>query len=436
MQIRNILENVKNISTDSRDIAPGDLFIAIKGDNFDGHDFVLDVIERGAIAAVVSQQIDGIPADKQIVVSDTRDAYLQIGNHIRKKINPRVVALTGSAGKTTTKEILKFILSKFANAHATVGNNNNNIGVAKTLCAMPADTKLAVIEMGMNHGGEIAQMAPHVAPDIAIVTNIYPMHLENFVDITGIAHAKSEIFDGLSRDGIAIINGDSDCIDILLAAARKRTNNIIIYGARDLVAVDGLNITANIAGRVVSFALSQPGEHQIANALCVLNTVAALGLDVNAAATELVNFGALPGRGKIYELPLAKGGWTLIDESYSAQPESLKIAIRNLDKMSGTGRKIAVVGKMAEIGDRSAEFHREIGRVLADTQIGTVVGICPETKDILSELRPDQTGHYFDNNENLESFLLNELLQDGDIVLVKGSHHGSKLHQTVAKLLK
>jgi len=428
-----LLENVKSISTDSRDIAPGDLFIAIQGDNFDGHNFVADVIERGAAAAIVSRLVPGVPAEKQIVVPDTRIAYLQIGNHIRTRINPRVVALTGSAGKTTTKEMLKFVLSKFARVHATAGNFNNSIGVAKTLCAMPADTEIAVIEMGMNHANEIALMSPYVSPDIAIITNIYPMHLENFADITGIARAKSEIFDGLKHGGTAVLNSGSDCYEILQAAARAKADKIITFDIADR--------------RKLAEFFADASDHQALNALCVLAVVAELGLDADAAAVALADFQPLPGRGKIHKLSLPAGGeYTLIDDSYSAQPESLKIAIRNLDKiepaglpagaLAKVGRKIAVIGKMAEIGDRSAEFHREIGRVLSDTKIDIIVGVCPETKDILAELRPDQTQYYFENNDNLENFLTGELLQDGDTVLVKGSHYGSKLHQTVAKLMR
>jgi len=233
----------------------------------------------------------------------------------------------------------------------------------------------------------------------------------------------------------------------LTAAAR----NVVLYGKKDLISVsetgNQTQATLNISGQQVDITLPLIGEHNISNALCVLTVVSQLGLDVRRAAAALADFGALPGRGKVHRLRLPNGGeYTLIDESYSAQPESLKIAIRNLDSMNAGlppgasakgGRKIAVVGKMAEIGDKSAEMHCEIGRILAQTDIDVVVGICPETRDILAQL-PDSKfeKHYFEDNTGLEDFLIGNLLRDGDAVLIKGSHYGSRLFETVEKLIK
>jgi len=230
---------ISDISTDSRTVGTNDLFIAIAGDKFDGHEFVADVINnKFAAAAIVQRPVNGADIARQIIVPDTRRAYLQIGNYIRMQNASKVIALTGSAGKTTTKEEMKFILSVFAHVHATEKNYNNDIGVPQTLCAIPNNTEIAIIEIGMNHAGEIATIVPHVAPDIAIVTNVYPMHLENFESIEDIARAKAEIFDGLKPGGIAIINGDSICADILIAAARAKTDNIITFGKSDLESVD------------------------------------------------------------------------------------------------------------------------------------------------------------------------------------------------------
>jgi len=436
--IAEILSKIKTISTDSRTAGQGDLFIAIIGEKFDGHDFVADVIARGAEFAIVSRPIDGVSADKQIIVPDTKKAFLEIGEFIRHKSPElKVIALTGSAGKTTTKEMLKHVLSKFANVYATHANFNNDIGIAKTLCEIPSGTEIAIIEIGMSHAGEIANIVPHVRPDVAIVTNVYPMHLENFADISGIANAKAEIFSGLKQGGIAVINTDTDCADILISAA---PSNVVLYGKKDLINVSELenqtNVIANIDNKKIEFTLPMIGNHNVYNALCILSTVNALGFDIEIAATALADFGALPGRGKVHNLTLKNGGkWTLIDESYSAQPESLKLAIKNFDKMQAK-HKIAVIGKMAEIGDQSEQMHREIGKLLAKTNINVVVGVCPETKDILGQLPASIKQFYFESADGLENFLSDELLDDGDVVLIKGSHYGSKLFQIVEKLLK
>lgn len=410
---------ISHISTDSRTIIPGSLFIAIAGDNFDGHDFAADAVNvKGAIAVVVQRKIPGLPETNQIVVPDTRRAYLLIGGYIRRLCGARVIALTGSAGKTTVKEQLRIILSQFGRTHATESNFNNRIGVAKTLCDIPDDADFAVIEVGMSHAGEIAEMIPYIAPDVAIITNVYPMHLENFADISGIARAKAEIFQGLRPNGIAIINADSNGADILLAAAEKHADRVITYSRKDST-------------------MTESDEHKSSNALCVLNTVNALGLDTSRVAEQLQEFDALPGRGKMHTLDLSDGGtYVLIDESYSAQPESLKIAIMNLNRMKTAGRKIAVIGEMAEIGEKSIEFHNAIGDVLAGTDIGVIVGIRPKTMDIMSRL-PDEKfeKYYFENNHGLEKFLTDKLLRNGDTVLIKGSHYGARLFETVEKLL-
>lgn len=436
--IAEILSKIKTISTDSRTAGQGDLFIAIIGEKFDGHNFVADVIARGAAFAIVSKPIDNVPTDKQIIVPDTKKAYLEIGEYIRHKSKElKVIALTGSAGKTTTKEMLKHVLSKFANVYATHANFNNDIGVAKTLCEIPGDAQIAIVEIGMSHTGEIANIVPHVQPNIAIVTNIYPMHLENFADISGIANAKAEIFAGLKQGGTAIINTDTDCAEILIKSA---TDKIVLYGNKNLVNVSEIenqtNVVANIDSKEIEFTLPMIGNHNVYNALCVLSAVNSLGFDTEIAAAALAEFSALPGRGKVHHLSLPNGGkWTLIDESYSAQPESLKLAIKNLDRMQAK-RKVAVIGKMAEIGDQSEQMHREIGQLIAKTNIDLVVGVCSETKDILNQLPESIKQYYFENTDGLENFLLNELLNDGDVVLIKGSHYGSKLFAVVEKLLK
>lgn len=416
--------DIDDISTDSRKITSTSLFIALKGERFDAHDFVADVITRGCPLAVVDHLIDGILPQQQLVVEDTLKAYGKIGAYNRSLYKGTVIGLTGSAGKTTTKEEIAFLLRQFAPTYATGGNHNNFIGVPQSLCEMDMNSRYAVIEMGMSAKGEISYLTNLVKPDIAVITNVYPMHIEFFANFEGIAHAKAEIFEGLPLNkGTAIINADTNFADILEQTALTRGAEIRKFGK---------NYQPN-----VSFETQEQGEQYLYNAWCALKVVEALGLDVAKAATYIKDFGALDGRGKQHELKLPQGGtYTLIDDSYSGQPEAMKLAIKSLAASPCKGRKIAVLGKMAELGDTSLAQHIEVGKLLARTNIDIVVGVCPEMKDMLAQLPADKTQYYFENKDAVAQFLLNNILQNGDKVLIKGARYSSKLYQVTDELLK
>ena len=416
--------DIDNISTDSRKITPTSLFIALKGERFDAHDFVADVITRGCPLAVVDHLIEGISPQQQLVVDDTLKAYGKIGAYNRSLYKGTVIGLTGSAGKTTTKEEIAFLLRKFAPTYATGGNHNNFVGVPQSLCEMDMNSSYAVIEMGMSAKGEISYLTNLVKPDIAVITNVYPMHIEFFENFEGIAHAKAEIFEGLPLNkGTAIINADTNFADILEQTA-------LTYGAK--IIKFGKNYQPN-----VSFETQEQGEQYLYNAWCALKVIEALKLDVAKAAAYIKDFGALDGRGKQHELKLPHGGtYTLIDDSYSGQPEAMKLAIKALAKSSCNGRKIAVLGKMAELGDTSLAQHIEVGKLLAQTDIDIVVGVCSEMKDMLAQLPCDKTQYYFENKDGVAQFLLNNILQNGDKVLIKGARYSSKLYQVTEELLK
>ena len=414
---------VLNVSTDSRNINKGDLFVAVKGEKFDGHDFVADVLNKGACAAIVEHYIKDAPKDKQILVKDSLDAYGKIGAYIRSKFKGVVIGLTGSAGKTTTKEEIKFILSHFGKVYATKGNHNNFIGVPESLVQMDMASDFAVIEMGMSAKGEISRLTNYVKPDIALITNVYPMHIEFFPDLEHIALAKAEIFEGLSSNGVAVINQDTNFAEVLISKAKEKTDKIILFGRDN--------------HSKAKFELQDEGEHHLYNAWAALSIVRALGLDEQKAADCLKNFGALEGRGKKYTLRLENGGkYTLIDDSYSGQPEAMKLAIASLDKMTSKGRKIAVLGKMAELGEHSKQKHIEIGKALATTNIDVVVGVCEEMKDMLACLPKRIKQFYFPSKDRLDDFLLKELLQNEDILLIKGARYSSKLYQVTEALIK
>jgi len=415
--------SVNTVIIDSRKAAPGSLFIAIRGEKFDGHDFVSQALENGADLAIVEKRNPQAPAERQIVVSDTLEAYGKIGAYNRSCFKGIVVGLTGSAGKTTTKEEIKYALSQFGKTYATGGNHNNFIGVPQSLCEMDMDAEYAVIEMGMSAKGEISRLVSYVKPDLALITNVYPMHIEFFENFEGIAKAKAEIFEGIKPGAPAIINEDANFAALLEQQAAKHGAKIYKFGKNN-----------HYSGKL---ELEQDGEIQLYNAWATLAVIEALGLDTAKAAAALKNFGALDGRGKKHQLPLPSGGeYTLIDDSYSGQPEAMKFALAGLNKMQTTGRKIAVLGKMAELGNTSRDRHIEIGQFIAQTDIDIVIGVCSEMKDMLQELPPRIEQYYFENKDGLDVFLLNNLLQNKDIVLIKGARYSSKLYQVTDSLLK
>lgn len=414
---------INNISTDSRKVDEHSLFIALRGERFDAHDFVKDVVAKGCPLVVVDHLLKDISAEKQLIVPDTLEAYGKIGAYNRSQFKGKVIGLTGSAGKTTTKEEIAFLLSHFAKTYATAGNHNNQIGVPQSLCEMDMDASYAIIEMGMSSKGEISHSVNLVKPDIAVITNVYPMHIEFFPNFEGIAHAKAEIFEGLPKHGgIAVINEDTNFADILKNEAEKHNAKIITFGKNT-------HPTDN-------FTTQEEGEQYLYNAWCALTVVQALGLDVNKAASYIKDFGALDGRGKHHNLKIHDGHYTLIDDSYSGQPEAMKLGIEALDKTHTAGRKIVVLGKMAELGDTSKARHIEIGKQLANSSIDVVVGVCPEMKDMLAQLPVEKQQYYFENKDQVADFLLNKLLQNNDTVLIKGARYSSKLYQVTEELLK
>ena len=414
---------IGNITTDSRKIKKGDLFIAVKGEKFDGHSFVKQALEQGAELAIVDHLLENVPENRQIVVRDTLQAYGKIGAYNRSMFKGVVIGLTGSAGKTTTKEEIKFALSQFGKVYATEGNHNNNVGVPITLCNMDMEADFAIIEMGMSAKGEIEELVDYVKPDIAIITNVYPMHIEFFKDFEGIAEAKAEIFKSLKKGGIALINEDTNFADILEKRALEN-------GAR--IAKFGKNQHPDVV-----LNLADEGEHNFYNAWCVLTLVKELGLDTAKTAKHLSDFKALAGRGAKHKLKLPKGGYyTLIDDSYSGQPEAMKIAIETLGKTKHNGRKIVVLGKMAELGNTSMARHVEIGKTVEATDVDVVIGVCSEMKDMLAQVSDKKEKYFFENKEGLDDFLLNKCLQNNDIVLIKGARYSSKLYQVTDKLLE
>ncbi len=412
--------DIVDVSTDSRTIDNRSLFVAIRGEKFDGHNFIKDVLEKGAPLVVAEFLPEGVDASRVVIVDDTLKALGKIANYNRRQFKGKVIALTGSSGKTTTKEELKVALSSFGKTYATKANFNNHIGVPRSLLDIDMSAEYVIIEMGMSAPNEIRQLVEMTEPDMAVVTNVLPMHIEFLGSIENIARAKAEIFSGLKKDGVAIFNQDTNCADILRAEALRFTTNVLEYGEKNHVGAE--------------FEVEDEARHSYYNGWAVLEVVKALGLDVNIGAKAISGFGALEGRGKKYNLEINGKKVVLIDNSYSAGPDATVLAVESLGKMKNLGRKIALIGKMAELGDYTVEAHKRVGVALQNNNIDVVIGVCEETKIILAELGSEVEKYYFDNIEGLSEFLLSEILRDGDVILIKGSHYSSQVYKVANDL--
>lgn len=425
--------DVTGISIDSRNIKEGDLFIALKGPNFDGHKFVAMALENGAVGALVSTQPkDCDDSAPLITVEDTFTALQDLGHGARIRSKARMIGLTGSTGKTSTKELLATVLVDQGETHWTSGNLNNHWGVPLTLARLPATADFSVIEMGMNHIGEIEPLSKQVAPDIAIITNVSAAHIGNFNSISEIASAKAEIFRGMAPDGVAIINIDDEHYPQLLAEARTQgISNIESFGCDDksdaqLVSYtalkDGSRATASIKGETVDYRLYLSGKHQCINALTVFLTVKALGLDLQKAATSLSNLKPVERRGNTVEVHLFDNEppLTVIDDSYNASPASVRAGIDVLKSMrtEGKGRKIVALGDMLELGELGPQLHASLAQDLT-TGVDKVF-TCGSLMKNLAKALPKGTNQHYDDSQKLADDIVTQLRPD-DIVLIKGS---------------
>lgn len=415
-----VAAEITEISTDSRKVDDKTLFIALKGEKFDGHDFILDVLKKGVSLVLSEKKIEGADESRVIIVPDTLKAFGKLAQYNRRQYKGTVIALTGSSGKTTTKEELKSALSAYAPTYATSGNFNNFIGVPRSLLDIDMNAQYAIIEMGMSAPLEIDYLVHLTEPDVALVTNVYPMHIEFLKTIENIAKAKAEIFGGLKKGGIAVYNEDTNYAEILKAAAEKVTTKVFAFGKNHHP-----DVTLN---------LSEVGEHYYYNAWAGLTVIKALGLPLDKAVQAINNFSAPEGRGKKYHIVLNGKQITLIDNSYSGGPDATVMAVNSLGQLKVQGRKIAVIGKMAELGDYTKEAHIRVGKALKENQIDVVIGVCAETKDMLAELPASVEQHYFETVDGVSEFLQDKILQNGDAVLIKGSHYSSQVYKVAAYL--
>lgn len=437
---------VTGISIDTRTLQPGDLFVALQGEKVDGAKFVDDAITRGAASAVASPNYNGKHSGKVFIVENPLTALNQLAVAARTRSQAKIIAVTGSVGKTSTKEMLVHIFGAAGRTHATIGNLNNHIGLPLTLARMPSDTEFAVLEMGMNHAGEIAPLSALARPDIAIITTVDAVHLEHFPSVDAIADAKGEIFTGIAPNGIAILNRDNAYYTRLLGHAHARRLKVLSFGTAPECDAQVLEmelsetqtqVLAKIHGQDITYTLGAPGAHWVLNSLATLLGATAAGLALNTAAAQLKTITPPSGRGARQKVQLPDvGEITLLDESYNASPASVAAALSTLGQIRprANGRRIAALGDMLELGAHAAEFHRQLASNIIES--GTDLLFCcgPLMQELFNQTPPSLRGEWAADSTLLAA-ALGENLMDGDVVLVKGSH-GMKMEVILAALTR
>ncbi|HYU95447.1 MAG TPA: UDP-N-acetylmuramoyl-tripeptide--D-alanyl-D-alanine ligase [Sphingomicrobium sp.] len=419
---------VTGVTFDSREVAPGFLFVAMPGTVHDGHTFVDAAFAAGAAAAIVAQPIDR----PHVLVDDVFAALQALGRAARERSQATIFGVTGSVGKTSTKEALYAALERIApgRAHRSVKSYNNHTGVPLSLARMPRDAAFAVFEMGMNNAGEIAALTAQVRPHLALITAIAPAHIESLGSEEAIADAKGEIFQGLEPDGIAIVPNDTPHRDRLVRAARRRADRIITFGGGDAdvhaihaVAAEGGGslISAALLERELTFTISQPGDHWVTNALAVLAAVEAVGADVALAALALADMAGLKGRGARHVIELAGGEAILIDESYNANPASMAATLKSLGAERDVTRRIAVLGPMRELGEHSAELHAGLAPAVLEAHVDELILIGEEMRPLAEQVVGKVSLDLVASVDEAIDGLIARL-HPGDAVLVKASN--------------
>jgi UDP-N-acetylmuramoyl-tripeptide--D-alanyl-D-alanine ligase len=421
--------DVSGVAFDSREVEPGHLFIAMKGEATDGHLFLEKAFAAGASGALVSEDT----SHPHVRVADTTEALNALGRAARARTAARICGVTGSVGKTGTKEALYAALDRSVpgTAHRSVKSYNNHTGVPLSLARMPRETRFGVFEMGMNHAGELAELTRLVRPHVAIVTAIAPAHREFFASDADIAEAKAEIFQGLEEGGTALVPFDSPHRDLLESRARRHADRVLTFGlgegadirARDVVGAPGGGslVTAVLPEAELTFTISQPGEHWVSNAMAVLGAVEALGGDLAAAGLALADMPGLKGRGERHRIAVTGGEALLIDESYNANPSSMRATLRTFATLKPAGRRIAVLGGMKELGTESEAFHAGLAEPVqaACVDYAILVGeeMAPLAKALGQKVKIAHVG-----SAAAATDLVRDEVRPGDAILVKGSN--------------
>ena len=428
---------VAGVEIDSRDVRSGDLFFALKGEAADGHEYIAKAFANGAAAAVVERPVDW----PHILVADTNAALGALAAASRMRTDAVRIGVTGSVGKTGVKEAIFAALDRASRgqAHRSVRSYNNHVGVPLSIARMPARSRFGVFEMGMNHAGEIAGLAAQVRPNVAVVTTIAPAHIENLGSEEAIADAKAEIFAGLEPGGTAVIPADSPHYERLRSHATAAGAKIISFGraphadVRLLDAIPSANggslVTADFGDTRLCYSVAEPGEHWIANSLCVMAAVRAAGGDLGSAGLALAEMGGLKGRGARHRIAAAGGRALLIDESYNANPASMRATLHQLGQTPAS-RRIAVLGSMKELGEFASAFHAQLADPLAEAKVDHAVLVGDEMRALARDLGKGAgyalagglTFAHCDGPAEAIAALEEFGIAAGDAILVKGSN--------------
>jgi UDP-N-acetylmuramoyl-tripeptide--D-alanyl-D-alanine ligase len=425
------------VSIDSRTVEPGDLFVALAGVR-DGHEFVAQTAAKGAAGALVSQAV----ATPAVVVADTFKALEALGVAARERApQARRGAVTGSVGKTSVTRAVEAGLRSAGKAHASVKSYNNHIGVPLTLARMPRDTERAVFEVGMNHSGEITPLSKFIRPHAVAVTTVGPVHLENFAEgEIGVAKAKAEIFGGLEPGGVAVLNADNQWFDLLKGEAEKAGATVRDFGRQAayarlvdfVVEGEGATVVAELDGEPLAFPIRQTGVHWGPNSLCVLLMLEALGVDRATALAALADFAPIEGRGAEQTIAIDGGAFTLVDESYNANPVSMQAALATLGARKAAGRKIVALTDMLELGPDSPRFHAQLASAIDEAGIDLVFCAGPLMMSLWNALPQERRGGYADAAPQLAEKIV-AVVEPNDVVMVKGSN-GSRAGAIAAAL--
>lgn len=416
------------VTFDSREVAAGFLFVAMPGTVADGHDFVAKAFASGAAGALVSRPVDG----PHVLVADVPAALTALAIEARRRMTGTVLGVTGSVGKTSTKEALFAALDRFARGkvHRSVKSYNNHTGVPLSLARMPRDSEFAVLEMGMNHEGEIAELTRLVRPHVALITTIASAHIEHLGTMEAIADAKGEIFQGLEEEGVAIIPEDTPYRDRLIKAARPYADRTVTFGSgeADVVATHAVRaenggslVTARLVDSEMTYTIAQRGDHWVSNSLAVLAAVEAVGADLAIAGLALADMGGLKGRGERHQLEVDGGHYLLVDESYNANPASMAATLKALGAERDVKRRIAVLGPMRELGETADAQHAALADHVRAAGIDHLILVNADMKPLEEALGGEIIVDRAEGSNDAAE-LLARIVEPGDAVLVKASN--------------
>ena len=437
------------ICIDSRDIQQGDIFVVFKGANIDGHHYVYDALKKGATCAIIEQQPENMDNKNYLMlVPSTKTALKELAIFNRNRSTAKILGITGSVGKTSTKEALHLVCSVDGKSYCNIKNFNNDLGLSISLASMPIDTKYGIFELGMNHKGEIAELTKILKPHLALITKIAKVHIEYFKSLKDIVLAKGEIFLGMNDSGIVVLNGDDKYCSLLSELALNQgITNIYRFGENSKnesyvlkykAAGNKENpnkIKAKIFKDEINYKIKAHGKHQALNSIAVLTVIKKLGIDLTTAIKTLSDFSNIEGRGKFLELKLGGKKILILDDSYNANPISIKAALNVMQEINSVKylqRKIAVLGDMVELGNYAETAHKELLKPFEASDINKLITVGPLMKNLFDSVTPNKRfAHFSDHNEAKESILT--LIKDGDCILFKGSH-GTKIYEIVKYL--